>query len=133
MGELAATLEEMYGGESGVNMPPQPKAAYLFPWSSSPLFKGAYSFLPTGALPQGFAPLLAPEGDNLFFAGEAFHARYSGYLHGAYESGEEAAKQIAFFLERTSCVQRGTQVRGGKDGTSHSLLLSMAHACEAIC
>eukprot|EP00929_Paragymnodinium_shiwhaense_P004598 TRINITY_DN10569_c0_g1_i1.p1 TRINITY_DN10569_c0_g1~~TRINITY_DN10569_c0_g1_i1.p1 ORF type:complete len:451 (+),score=74.12 TRINITY_DN10569_c0_g1_i1:51-1355(+) len=95
--ELTAALREMYSG--GDVPPPEPKDVHVFGWSSSPLFQGAYSFLPTGALPKGFGPLLAPEG-SLFFAGEAFHARYSGYLHGAYVSGEDAAEQISDFLGR---------------------------------
>ena len=66
-------------------------------WGEDPLFRGAYSFLPVGASSDPFAALQQPVGaaQSLWFAGEACHGRHSGYLQGAYLSGESAGNQIA--------------------------------------
>lgn len=90
--ELTACLEEMYPAS-----PPRVAAVHVCRWSCDPFFCGAYSFLSTGALRDGFGSLAAPVGP-LFFAGEATHARYSGYLQGALLSGEDAAKSMLDFL-----------------------------------
>ena len=50
--------------------------------------------IPPNALQFGHARLRAPVGP-IHFAGEAFHERYSGFLQGAYLSGEESAREIA--------------------------------------
>eukprot|EP00913_Durusdinium_trenchii_P020057 g18849.t2 len=50
-------------------------------WSSDPLFRGSYSFLPTGSMPEGWEVINQRHG-RLFFAGEAFHPRWSGYMQG---------------------------------------------------
>ena len=46
-----------------------------------------------------FAALQAPACEGrLWLAGEAVHARYSGYLQGAYLSGEEVGGRVAASL-----------------------------------
>jgi len=58
------------------------------------LIKGAFSLLKAGVLKNGFVDLKRNVG-RVWFAGEACHSRYSGYLQGAYLSGKEVAKQLA--------------------------------------
>ena len=79
----------------GVEVPP-PSHVRVTRWSEDPLFCGAYSLLPVGCPMDVFDSLSRPVGDGrVWFAGEACHARYSGFLHGALLSGEEAAARLA--------------------------------------
>lgn len=50
--------------------------------------------IPPNALSGGFDKLQQPVGP-IHFAGEAFHERYSGFVHGAYLSGVSAAEAMA--------------------------------------
>ena len=59
-------------------------------WSSDPRFMGSYSFFPTGALKDDYDSFYAPLGP-IHFAGEAFCKNYKAYLHGAYNTGTDAA------------------------------------------
>jgi monoamine oxidase len=63
-------------------------------WSSDPFSRGAYSYVPVGALAaQG--ELGRAEADTLFFAGEATNTDgHSGTVHGAIASGLRAAHEI---------------------------------------
>ena len=55
---------------------------------------GAYSYYPSKAFSKiSFFDLVKPV-ENIFFAGEALNYKYSGYVHGAYLSGEKTAKDI---------------------------------------
>lgn len=68
--------------------------ARVFDWERDPFARGAYSWLPVGAL-QAPSVLGAPIGDCLFFAGEATDAGGdSGTVHGALASGARAAAEI---------------------------------------
>eukprot|EP00933_Yihiella_yeosuensis_P070559 TRINITY_DN78675_c0_g1_i1.p1 TRINITY_DN78675_c0_g1~~TRINITY_DN78675_c0_g1_i1.p1 ORF type:complete len:520 (-),score=106.63 TRINITY_DN78675_c0_g1_i1:236-1795(-) len=89
--ELEAALAKMYDKKTKVTAVHVPK------WSSNPYFCGAYSFLPTHSMPEGWEVVNEPH-KRVFFAGEALHPRWSGYLHGAYGSGEDTAKMILKFL-----------------------------------
>src|SRR5205085_9446030 len=63
-------------------------------WSADPWSRGAYSWIPAGALdaPQILA---TPVADTLFFAGEATDTSgYRGTVHGALETGLRAARQV---------------------------------------
>jgi hypothetical protein len=63
-------------------------------WKSEPWARGAYSWIPAGALD---APriLATPVEQTLFFAGEATDtAGYRGTVHGALETGLRAADQV---------------------------------------
>merc|ERR1740117_724753 len=74
----------------------QPKAVHIVRWGTDRLYKGAYSVLEPGARATVTEELRNPlEGERVWFAGEACHARYSGYLHGAYLSGVQVANNIA--------------------------------------
>jgi hypothetical protein len=61
------------------------------------VFSARAQAIPPNALQSGHARLRAPVGP-IHFAGEAFHERYSGFLQGAYLSGEESARAIASAL-----------------------------------
>lgn len=63
-------------------------------WTRDPLFCGAYSWVPVGAV-DASAKMTEPVGETLFFAGE--HTDTSGHwgtVHGALRSGLRAAKQV---------------------------------------
>ena len=67
---------------------------YTHDWQADPFARGAYSYVPAGAL-DARAALAEPVGDTLYFAGEA--ANLSGHgatVHGAIESGRHAARRI---------------------------------------
>ena len=83
-------------------------------WQRDPFARGAYSWVPVGALPAQRA-LAAPVDDTLFFAGEATNFEgHSGTVHGAIESGERAALEVGAVLGDT----RGTRLRAAaaRDG-----------------
>jgi len=91
--ELLAALRAALGPAVHV---PEPRAARLSRWGADERFRGAYSLLPVGAPRDIFAALQAPACEGrLWLAGEAVHARYSGYLQGAYLSGEEVGRRVA--------------------------------------
>jgi monoamine oxidase len=62
-------------------------------WAHDPFARGAYSHALPGHADQR-AVLAAPVDDRLFFAGEATSPNFFSTAHGAYESGERAAKEV---------------------------------------
>lgn len=72
---------------------PDPIGILQTRWSADPLALGSYSFLPVGARAGDRATLGQPEG-AVSFAGEACSADHAATVHGAYLSGESAAKAI---------------------------------------
>ena len=62
-------------------------------WSVDPFALGSYSFIGVGSSPADRDALAAPEGRR-FFAGEACSRDHAGTVHGAYSSGEAAAKAV---------------------------------------
>ena len=63
-------------------------------WHADPFSRGAYTYVPAGALPAQ-AALGAPVEDTLFFAGEATATEgMNGTVDGAIESGLRAAREI---------------------------------------
>ena len=68
-----------------------PSSIHVCKWHSNPQFHGSYSFIPVGFNKQ--EDLAKPVG-RIHFAGEAYDERYSGYVHGAYRSGQVVAEQI---------------------------------------
>ncbi|KAL1499365.1 hypothetical protein AB1Y20_011572 [Prymnesium parvum] len=91
--ELAEVLRDAFPS----SVIPCPRVVRATRWSIDPLFHGAYSMLPPGAMADdGYGEMQLPVGDGrIWFAGEAWHPRYSGFLHGAYLSGLEMASKIA--------------------------------------
>jgi monoamine oxidase len=62
-------------------------------WSVDPFSLGSYSFIGVGASLADRDALAAPDGRR-FFAGEACSRDHAGTVHGAYTSGEVAAKAV---------------------------------------
>ena len=74
---------------------PAPAAAQITRWSQDPFALGAYSFHATGTSPKTRRALAGSDWDGrLVFAGEAAEPDYSGTAHGAYLSGQTAARTI---------------------------------------
>ena len=70
------------------------EAAYFHDWHADPFSRGAYSYVPAGALPAR-ALLAEPVADTLYFAGEATELNgHSATVHGAIASGKRVARQI---------------------------------------
>jgi len=75
-------------------------ASYWHDWGSDPFSRGAYAYLPVDGLEaqRDFSRALD---DTLFFAGEALSVGHIGTVHGAVDTGEEAAKEILEALARS--------------------------------
>jgi monoamine oxidase len=73
---------------------PAPAAWRMTRWASDPFAFGSYSHTPPGASGFDYDALAQPVGERLFFAGEATHRSHYGTVHGAFLSGERAARQI---------------------------------------
>ena len=73
---------------------PAPAAWRTTQWASDPFSFGSYSHTPPGASGLDYDVLAQPVGGRLFFAGEATHRLHYGTVHGAFLSGERAARQI---------------------------------------
>ena len=72
--------------------------ARVFDWRTDPFARGAYSWIPVGAL-DAPAALAAPVAGRLFFAGEATDLIGDpGTVHGAMTTGERAAGEIVAAL-----------------------------------
>jgi len=70
------------------------EAATVTDWNADPWARGAYSWIPAGAL-DAPAILAAPVDETLFFAGEATDTSgYRGTVHGALDTGIRAAEQV---------------------------------------
>ena len=83
----------------------QLQAAHFHDWRNDPFARGAYSYVPAGALPHR-KTLATPVEDTLFFSGEATELEgHSATVHGAIASGRRAARQ---FLAATSRSERPT-------------------------
>lgn len=73
---------------------PDPVAHIRTGWESDPFSRGSYSFSQVGGLLGDRRILAEPLCGRLFFAGEAAHSRYFGTVHGAYETGIRAAREV---------------------------------------
>jgi monoamine oxidase len=83
------TLRAIYG-----TAVPEPTGYLVTRWASDPFALGAYSFLPIDATPDDRATLAQPAGATLFFAGEATSVNSPATVHGAYASGQRAAREM---------------------------------------
>ncbi len=69
------------------------EAAYYHDWHEDPFTRGAYSYVPVGAL-AARNKLAEPVAETLYFAGEATSLNgYCGTVHGAIASGKRVAGQ----------------------------------------
>jgi len=80
---------------------PTPAAWRMTRWAADPFSFGSYSHTPPGASGLDYDVLAEPIGGRLFFAGEGTHRSHYGTVHGAFLSGERAARQIET-IKRTS-------------------------------
>jgi monoamine oxidase len=72
----------------------QLEAFHIADWQKDPFARGAYSWVPVGAL-EAVKELAQPIDGTLFFAGEAtLHEGMSGTVHGAVATGWRAANEI---------------------------------------
>ena len=69
----------------------------MFDWPADPFARGAYSYVPAGAL-AAVRRLAEPADGTLFFAGEATDETYAGTTAGALASGRRAADGVARVL-----------------------------------
>lgn len=69
-------------------------AAYFHDWHADVFARGAYSYVPVGAL-NARETMAIPVSGTLYFAGEATETKgHSATVHGAIASGRRAARQI---------------------------------------
>lgn len=73
---------------------PAPIAGVSTAWARDARAYGSYSYLPAGTGFSARQDLAAPVGDRLFFAGEAASATYPATVHGAFLSGQDAARAL---------------------------------------
>jgi monoamine oxidase len=67
---------------------------FVTSWSSEPYTGGAYSTLGVGATPTDRSALTEVLGARLTFAGEHLSVEHPATMHGAYNSGCEAAQRL---------------------------------------
>lgn len=88
-----AVAEAVRSLSSALGRRVRPRESIVCSWQDDPFARGAYSWVPVGALPQQRA--LAKAAPPLHFAGEATHFEGAcGTVHGAIESGQRAAREI---------------------------------------
>jgi len=90
-----ARLKHLYGSAI-----PQPEAALVTRWGQDPFTLGAYSCNTLGSTDRSRAELAQPVAGRLFFAGEATEPRAYGTVHGAWLSGQRAARELLATLGR---------------------------------
>ena len=92
-GHALASLSRILG-EARTRVENLLASAYFHDWSSDPFARGAYSYVPAGALAAREA-LAEPISNTLYFSGEATELNgHSATVHGAIASGRRAASQI---------------------------------------
>jgi len=88
-GRALETLRRLLGSKV-----PAVTASWYHDWQADRYSRGAYSWVPAGALPAR-ETLARPVAETLYFAGEATDMLgYGGTVHGAMASGQRAARQI---------------------------------------
>jgi monoamine oxidase len=91
---LRLGLEELRGLLALRRPLPRCLMARRVSWAADPYAQGGYAHVPPGAAPAR-VDLAAPEGDRLFFAGEATaYDTNPQTVHGAIESGLRAAREV---------------------------------------
>jgi monoamine oxidase len=92
--DTALGLLAKFFGASASSVRAELLGAYCHDWQADEFSRGAYSYVPEGALDSS-AHLTEPVADTLYFAGE--HADLDGHwgtVHAALKSGMRAAEQI---------------------------------------
>ncbi|MFL6559612.1 MAG: flavin monoamine oxidase family protein, partial [Bacillus sp. (in: firmicutes)] len=70
-------------------------------WLSNQWTKGAYSYWKVGQYTK-FAGICGEREGNIFFAGEHTSIKYPGYLNGAVETGERAAREVIHDINKNT-------------------------------
>jgi monoamine oxidase len=76
----------------GMNRAPV-TAVHVGDWTADPWARGGYAFADPGFDPA-WRPLLSRRAGRIFFAGEHTSERWQGYMNGAVESGQRAAREL---------------------------------------
>ena len=76
----------------GMNRAPV-TAVHVGDWTSDPWARGGYAFADPGFDPA-WRPLLSRRAGRMFFAGEHTSTRWQGYMNGAVETGQRAAREL---------------------------------------
>jgi len=82
-------LRRMFGEDI-----PNPKRTFATKWNVDEFSYGIYSFNKVGHSPSFRKRLKKPIQNKIFFAGEATSSKFWGTLHGAYYSGNGAARKV---------------------------------------
>ena len=93
-GEISDAATDALGSALGKKVP-RPKDMMVSRWGHDPYSLGAYSFMRVGATPADRPMLGKPVAGSLYFAGEAVSENYAATMHGAYESGLAAGREIS--------------------------------------
>lgn len=91
--EMSALVREELVGLFGAAAVPALVPVAHSAWSTDPFSRGAYTYVAPGDVPAR-DELAQPIADRLFFAGEACTKTLHSTIHGAWQTGEAAAKQI---------------------------------------
>jgi monoamine oxidase len=87
--EIMNHLRTIYG----LNIP-EPSNMLRTKWTSNEFTFGSYSFVASGGSSDAYDVLTEAVDDRIFFAGEHTSFDYRGTVHGAYNSGIEAATEL---------------------------------------
>ena len=115
-------------------MLPPPLEAHITRWGADPYCFGSYSFDRVGSSAVHRAALRAPEpepgcpelGARLFFAGEACSVDAAQCVHGAFETGEDAAGEVLRSV--TIACNGGVKVRPAAPTRAPACLTSHSHS-----
>jgi len=77
----------------GLNRAQPVTAVHIGDWTSDPWARGGYAFLDP-AFDPAWRRLLSRRAGRIFFAGEHTSERWQGYMNGAVESGQRAAREL---------------------------------------
>ncbi len=91
--EVIASAAAALGPAFPAAMNAKPTGLLRSSWSTDPFSLGSYSYLAAGSSLADRGALAAPEGRR-FFAGEACSHDHAATVHGAYLSGEAAARAV---------------------------------------
>jgi monoamine oxidase len=92
--EAHAVLRSIYGGSI-----PAPSGSLVTKWMRDPFSLGSYAHVPPGSNTTDYGLLGQPSGKRLFLAGEHTTRDYPNTVHGAYLTGERAARQVRSAVE----------------------------------
>ncbi len=92
--ERALAVMQRIFGDNGFGQIPAPEAYVRTNWQNDPFSSGSYSSDQVGQLPADRQILARPIRQRLFFAGEATHPHFYATVHGAYETGVRAAREV---------------------------------------